>query len=420
MRVITQAAATLLILALAVFAAQKAVGPAPRQPAATKFDTPSPPVQAPNNSDQSTSASAAQPSSFMTPWPDLEDLIASVSTGGPVASGPVDPASSAPPLVASEQAHQSIRPALAGVTTTDVSEASSARSDIATCEKTGAMGVSRVVEIDTTGGLQFGVQHLRGYDFLRDKEVVLTFDDGPRPVSTVAVVKALQDECLKATFFEIGQPAIWHPEITKQAIDAGMTVGTHTWSHKDLARNPYAKDPEKAEQEIEMGNSAVHTAAAGGKVAPFFRFPDLQHSPRSLEYLAHRNIAVFSTDIDSRDFTMHKPEQVVASVMSQLEKRGKGIVLLHDFHRNTAEALPELLRQLRLAGYKIVHVVPKEQLSTVPKYDEMFDHRENASSSAQPGSVTAPGYVAATHHRRSMYMYMPAQDRGTHTHKRML
>jgi len=117
---------------------------------------------------------------------------------------------------------------------------------------------------------------------------------------------------------------------------------------------------------------------------------------------------------------MHKPEQVVASVMSQLEKRGKGIVLLHDFHRNTAEALPELLRQLRLAGYKIVHVVPKEQLSTVPKYDEMFDHRENASSSAQPGSATAPGYVAATHHRRSMYMYMPAQDRGTHTHKRML
>jgi peptidoglycan/xylan/chitin deacetylase (PgdA/CDA1 family) len=99
------------------------------------------------------------------------------------------------------------------------------------------MGVSRVFEIDTTGGPKFGLQHLKGYDFLRDKEVVLTFDG---PVSTVAVVKALQDECLKATFFEIGQPASWHPEITKQVIDAGMTVGTHTWSHEDLAR--YAKD----------------------------------------------------------------------------------------------------------------------------------------------------------------------------------
>ena len=276
------------------------------------------------------------------------------------------------------------------------------------------MGVSRVFEVDTTGGPKFGLQHLKGYDFLRDKEVVLTFDDGPRPVSTVAVVKALQDECLKATFFEIGQPASWHPEITKQVIDAGMTVGTHTWSHKDLAR--YAKDPEKAEWEIEMGNSAVYSAAAGRKVAPFFRFPDLQHSPRSLEYLAHRNIAVFSTDIDSRDFTMHKPEQVVDSVMSQLERQGKGIVLLHDFHRNTAEALPELLRQLKLAGYKIVHMVPKQQLSTVAKYDETFDHRENVSSDAQPGSASASGYVTATHHRRSMYMYVPAQGRSTQTH----
>jgi peptidoglycan/xylan/chitin deacetylase (PgdA/CDA1 family) len=261
--------------------------------------------------------------------------IPSVSAAAPVASAPAQPASSAPPPVASEHASQSnTQPGLTGETTTNSLGAPGA---IALCEKPDVMGVSRVVEIDTAGGREFGLQHLRGYDFLRDKEVVLTFDDGPRPVSTVAVVKALQDECLKATFFEVGQAASWHPEITEQVIDAGMTVGTHTWSHKDLARNPYAKDPEKAEWEIEMGNSAVYSAASGGKVAPFFRFPDLQHSPRSLEYLAHRNIAVFSTDIDSRDFAMHKPEQVIDSVMSQLEKRGKGIVLLHDFHRNTAE-----------------------------------------------------------------------------------
>jgi peptidoglycan-N-acetylglucosamine deacetylase len=346
--------------------------------------------------------------------------IPSVSAAAPVASAPAQPASSAPPPVASEQASPSNADSrLTGETTTNSPEASGARSNIAPCEKPDAMGVSRVVEIDTTGGPEFGLQYLRGHDFLRDKEVVLTFDDGPQPVSTIAVLKALQDECLKATFFEVGQPASWHPEITKQVIDAGMTVGTHTWSHKDLARNPYARDPEKAEWEIELGNSAVYSAAAGGKVAPFFRFPDLQHSPRSLEYLAHRNIAVFSTDIDSRDFTMHKPAQVIDSVMSQLEKRGKGIVLLHDFHRNTAEALPELLRHLKLAGYKIVHMVPKEQLSTIPKYDALFDHRENVSSTAQPGSATAPGYVAAVHHRKSMYMYVPAHGTATHTRKKV-
>jgi hypothetical protein len=104
-------------------------------------------------------------------------------------------------------------------------------------------------------------------------------------------------------------------------------------------------------------------------------------------------------------------------VMNQLEKRGKGIVLLHDFHRNTAEALPELLRHLKLAGYKIVHMVPKEQLSTVPKYDDMFDHQKNISSSVQPGSAKAPGYVEAVHHRKSMYMYLPAHGTTTHTQK---
>jgi peptidoglycan/xylan/chitin deacetylase (PgdA/CDA1 family) len=269
-----------------------------------------------------------------------------------------------------------------------------AASTIPPCDKPGGMGLARIVEIDTTRGPGFGSQHFKQFDFLREKEVVLTFDDGPWP-STPAILKALTDECLKATFFEIGKHAMWRPEITKQVIDAGMTVGTHTWSHKDLARNPYAKDLEEAEKEVEMGNSAVQMAAAGGKVAPFFRFPELQHLPLLLPYLAERNIAIFSTDIDSRDFKMHKPDQVVKSVMSQLEKHGKGIILLHDLHRNTAEALPELIRQLKAGGYKVVHMVPKGDLTTLPKYDEMVTHPgELASNDTRPENI-----VVRTHRR---------------------
>ena len=96
---------------------------------------------------------------------------------------------------------------------------------------------------------------------------MLTFDDGPWPVNTPAVLKALADDCLKATFFEIGEQAIWHPEIAKQVVVAGNTIGSHTWSHKDLARNPYASDIEQAKQEIEMGVSAVHAAVGGPQVA---------------------------------------------------------------------------------------------------------------------------------------------------------
>ena len=260
------------------------------------------------------------------------------------------------------------------------SAAGAPTSSILACDKPGGMGLSRIVEIDTTGGPGFGFEHFKQYDFLREKEVVLTFDDGPWPQNTAAVLKALADECLKATFFEIGEHAVWHPEITKQVIEAGQTVGTHTWSHKDLAKNPYASDLEKAKQEIEMGISAVHMAAAGAPVAPFFRFPDLQHPPQLLAYLGERNIATFSTDIDSFDFKMHKPELVIKSVMTKLEKRGKGIILMHDFQHGTAEAMPELIRQLKAGGYKVVHMVPRQPLTTIPKYDEMVTQQDKLSS----------------------------------------
>jgi peptidoglycan/xylan/chitin deacetylase (PgdA/CDA1 family) len=295
------------------------------------------------------------------------------------ATGLVVPSNASDGSAAQSRLAQSA-PAASQAGAADPSGANKPATTIAPCDKPGGMGLARVVEIDTTGGPGFGFEHFKQYDFLRDKEVVLTFDDGPWPGNTMAVVKALTDECLKATFFEIGKHASWHPEITKQVIDAGMTVGTHTWSHKDLARNPYAKDLDQAEQEVEMGNSAVHMAAAGSPVAPFFRFPDLQHPPQLLDYLAQRNIAIFSTDIDSRDFKLHKPEEVIKSVMTQLDKRGKAIILMHDFKKHTAEAIPELIRQLKAGGYKVVHMVPKGQLTTLPKYDEMVSHQDKLSS----------------------------------------
>jgi peptidoglycan/xylan/chitin deacetylase (PgdA/CDA1 family) len=166
-----------------------------------------------------------------------------------------------------------------------------------------------------------------------------------------------------------------------------MTVGNHTWSHKDLAKNPYAKDIELAKQEIEMGVSAVHMAV-GGPTAPFFRFPDLQQPPDLMTYLGTRNIAIFSTDIDTFDFKLRKPDDVIKSAMTKLAKNGKGIVLMHDFQHNTAEALPELLRQLKAGGYKIVHMVPKDQITTIAKYDDMVRAQDkySATNNTRPQS----------------------------------
>src|SRR4029079_2531454 len=89
------------------------------------------------------------------------------------------------------------------------------------CDNPNALGVARVVEIDTTGGPGFGFEHFKAYDFLRDHEIVLTFDDGPWARHTPAVLKALAEQCTKAVFFPIGKHAGWHPEIMKQVAAAG-------------------------------------------------------------------------------------------------------------------------------------------------------------------------------------------------------
>ena len=366
MRFVISIIAALMVLGLAAFgvvSAQK-MSAAPSQ--ATSSDSPAAPASQP--------APAAARRHPVNPVSQVAQVAQPGAETAPAASAPAAPP--APTRVA--QATQGTAPAAPSAAAAQPKPAPSATA-IPACDKPGGMGLARIVEIDTTGGPGFGFEHFKQYDFLRDKEVVLTFDDGPWPGNTPAVLKALADECLKATFLEIGEHATWHPEITKQVIAAGMTVGTHTWSHKDLARNPYAKDIEQAKAEIEMGISAVHMAAAGGKIAPFFRFPDLQHPPQLMSYLAERNIAVFSTDIDSRDFKLHKPEEVIKSVMGQLEKHGKGIILMHDFHRNTAEALPELIRQLKAGGFKVVHMVPKGEVTTVPKYDEMVRQQDKLS-----------------------------------------
>lgn len=263
----------------------------------------------------------------------------------------------------------------------NAAQAGPAKQNISACDKPGGMGLSRVVQIDASGGPTFGVGQFEHHEFLRDKEVVLTFDTGPRPQTTAAVLKTLAEYCLKATFFELGERAIRHPELVKQVAAAGNTIGSYTWSYTDLARKPYATDLDAAKAEIEMGFSAVRMAA-GAPIAPFFRFPDLREPPKLLTYLAGRNIAVFSTDIDSFDFKLHRPEKIIETVMGKLKRRGNGIILLQDSEIATAQALPALLQQLKADGYKVVHMVPKEPAITLAKYDAMIPGQDKVDVSA--------------------------------------
>jgi peptidoglycan/xylan/chitin deacetylase (PgdA/CDA1 family) len=246
-----------------------------------------------------------------------------------------------------------------------------------TCSNPNALGISRVVEIDTTGGPGFGFEHFKSHDFLREGEVVLTFDDGPWPKNTPNVLAALAAHCTKAIFFPIGLHATYEPGILKQVAAAGHAVGSHTWCHQDLSKTKgkcqvngktqaYEYDPK---DEIEKGISAVRWAV-GGPTAPFFRFPALRQPQELIDYLGKRNIAIFSTDLDSFDFKMRKPEQVRQSVLAKLKKHGKGIVLLHDFQHATGDAAMDLLNDLKAAGYKVVFMKPRFPVTTIASYDE--------------------------------------------------
>lgn len=233
------------------------------------------------------------------------------------------------------------------------------------CSNPNALGIARTVEIDTTGGPGFGFEHFRQHDFLEPGEVVLTFDDGPWPQRTLAVTAALAAHCTRAIFFPIGKHATYEPGILKQVAAAGHSIGSHTWSHQNLAN----KSIDVGKAEIEKGVSAV-AWAVGGPTAPFFRFPALKHPPELVSYLGERNIAIFSTDMDSFDFKMRKPEQVRNAVMAKLKKFGKGIVLMHDFQQATAAATADLLNDLKAGGYKIVHMRAKSPVTTLAAYDE--------------------------------------------------
>jgi len=241
-----------------------------------------------------------------------------------------------------------------------------------------ALGVSRVVEVDTTGGPGFGAEHFKGMDFLRPGEVVLTFDDGPWPNNTPKVLAALAHHCTKAILFPIGLHATYNPDILKQVAAAGHTVGSHTWCHQNLNKtkgscliNGKRQTVEyNFKDEIEKGISAV-SWALGGPISPFFRFPALQQPPEALTYLGTRNIGIFSADFDSFDFKMHRPEQVRQSVMTKLQKHGKGIILMHDFQHATADAIGQILDDLKAGGYRVVQMRAKDQLTPLPEYDEI-------------------------------------------------
>lgn len=233
-----------------------------------------------------------------------------------------------------------------------------------------AIGVERIVEIETRSGPLFGhiTKQVREDNFLKPMEVVLTFDDGPVPWITGPILKTLKAHCTKATFFSVGKMAKAYPQTVRDILQSGHTLGGHTWSHP-LNLPKMAK--ERAVAEIERGFASL-TASGGGEIAPFFRFPGLNDSGPLLSYLQVRGIASFTVDVVSDDSFISDADELVRVTMQRIIERQGGIVLFHDIKPATAKALPVILDQLKKRGFRIVHLRPSAHIEPDPAYAGEF------------------------------------------------
>ena len=221
-----------------------------------------------------------------------------------------------------------------------------------------ALGTARMLSVDVASTPRVGRKQFPVTLPLQDKELVLTFDDGPWPGTTPALLNALKAECVRATFFLLGRNVTAHPELARRELAEGHTVGHHTFSHPLL--DHMALD--KAEAEIDRGIAADELALYGQHrskpTTPFFRFPGFASNQALLARLQERGIVVFGADLWASDWLPMTPEAELQLILARVEKAGRGIVLFHDTKSQTVRMIPAFLRELKRRGYRIVHVVP--------------------------------------------------------------
>jgi peptidoglycan/xylan/chitin deacetylase (PgdA/CDA1 family) len=211
------------------------------------------------------------------------------------------------------------------------------------------LGTERTITLKREGALYGAHQHTALP--LKQGEVVLTFDDGPSPDNTQLVLKALADQCAKATFFMIGEHIAQHPELAKRVVGEGHSAGIHSYTHPHMAATG------ADEQLADLKKTLDIYQATFGAGAPAYRFPFLEETPTLLAALKQANITVASIDLAINDWLPDDTTEIlVKRLTDSLDKSGKGIILMHDANIPTAKALPALLKVLKDKGYKVVHL----------------------------------------------------------------
>jgi len=212
------------------------------------------------------------------------------------------------------------------------------------------LGTSRVLTLPRAAAAYGTFQH-PPLPSLQPGEVVITFDDGPRPESTPSVLKTLAAQCVKATFFMIGSEMLRSPELAREVRAAGHAVAAHGFIHHHF---PQLKAEDQL-ADLKQLQQAFRTVFGADAVA--WRFPYFEQSQPLMGELAKQNITIMSADLAIDDWLPDQsPAMLAARMLERLREKKGGIILMHDAQDQTAAALPLLLASLKREGYKVVQV----------------------------------------------------------------
>ena len=223
----------------------------------------------------------------------------------------------------------------------------------------GANGTGAKAVVGTASGLKPGKPNRSRYFGIKTDEpyVAMTFDDGPHPTHTPRLLDILRELDIKATFYVVGPRVKSHPGILRRMIAEGHEIGNHTWNHPNLARC----SDSKVRSELKRTQDAV-VAACGVKPntmrAPF---GSLKRSQREWIFKEFGYPSIMWA-VDPEDWMRknRKPSVVKANILKATDK-GE-IILAHDIHKSTVDAMKETLGELKARGFKFATVSQLFQL----------------------------------------------------------
>ncbi|MBV8901086.1 MAG: polysaccharide deacetylase family protein [Verrucomicrobia bacterium] len=179
--------------------------------------------------------------------------------------------------------------------------------------------------------------------------IAMTFDDGPSAENTPRLLDLLKQRGIKATFFLIGQNAAEHPEIVKRILEEGHEIGNHSWTHPQLSK----LSDERVTDEIVKTQNAIHEAS--GYTPTLLRPPYGAITQRQREWIESRfGLSVILWSVDPFDWKRPGVSVIEQRILSGAEPGA--IVLSHDIHKQTVDAMPATLDALIKKGYKFVTV----------------------------------------------------------------